>query len=347
MTRLFNSLFRPKPVPPPADTAAAVAALQRITAPTRSAPPSAYPATFRPTNVPGRMAQPEVFDPAVQHFRRGFRAGEPRFDDAALAAPWRSARRAAMEHVLSLIVAAPWADQLILRGSVCLRAWLGSAAREPNDLDFVAELPADVPIAESVLTDLAKRIVASPTPAGDAAVRLDGHDVSTDEIWTYDRAPGRRIVIPWSAVDLPGGTVQVDVVSGQALPVPPAITALPLLDGSTLAVRTATAELSLAWKLQWLATDMNPQGKDLYDAVLLAEHLAAAGVPLAWDLLYAVVAEADPRAAERLSVESICQIADHDFAHFRAEYPSSDVTLSGLTARLAAALAPTFVRPAG
>ena len=29
---------------------------------------------------------------------------------------------------------------------------------------------------------------------------------------------------------------------------------------------------ALAWKLLWLATDTYPQGKDLYDAVLLAEH---------------------------------------------------------------------------
>ena len=29
---------------------------------------------------------------------------------------------------------------------------------------------------------------------------------------------------------------------------------------------------SLAWKLLWLDTDMHPQAKDVYDAVLLAEH---------------------------------------------------------------------------
>lgn len=40
-------------------------------------------------------------------------------------------------------------------------------------------------------------------------------------------------------------------------------------------VRTASRELSLAWKLLWLHTDATTeglaQGKDLYDAVLLAE----------------------------------------------------------------------------
>ena len=33
-----------------------------------------------------------------------------------------------------------------------------------------------------------------------------------------------------------------------------------------------TPALSLAWKLLWLATDTYPQGKDLYDATLLAEY---------------------------------------------------------------------------
>ena len=40
-------------------------------------------------------------------------------------------------------------------------------------------------------------------------------------------------------------------------------------------VWAATASLSLLWKLQWLATDQanrgHVEGKDLYDAVLLAE----------------------------------------------------------------------------
>ncbi|PYC74957.1 hypothetical protein C7C45_03455 [Micromonospora arborensis] len=44
---------------------------------------------------------------------------------------------------------------------------------------------------------------------------------------------------------------------------------LPDVDKPVLA---APAPLALAWKLLWLATDRYPQGKDLYDAALLAEH---------------------------------------------------------------------------
>lgn len=43
-------------------------------------------------------------------------------------------------------------------------------------------------------------------------------------------------------------------------------------DGPAALVLAVTPELSLAWKVQWLITDMYPQAKDLYDAVLLAER---------------------------------------------------------------------------
>jgi hypothetical protein len=45
--------------------------------------------------------------------------------------------------------------------------------------------------------------------------------------------------------------------------------------GPPTVVRSASRELSLAWKVQWLAADQagaaRVAGKDLYDAVLLAE----------------------------------------------------------------------------
>ncbi|MFE4801656.1 nucleotidyl transferase AbiEii/AbiGii toxin family protein [Streptomyces sp. NPDC056708] len=71
---------------------------------------------------------------------------------------------------------------------------------------------------------------------------------------------------------MPGGTVQLDVVFNETLPAPAAVTELqPLRDGPGCRVLAASPELSLVWKLLWLAADAYPQGKDLYDAVLLAE----------------------------------------------------------------------------
>ncbi|MFG2526860.1 hypothetical protein [Streptomyces sp. NPDC048516] len=38
-----------------------------------------------------------------------------------------------------------------------------------------------------------------------------------------------------------------------------------------MVVRAAARALSLAWKVLWLVSDLHPEGKDLYDALLLAE----------------------------------------------------------------------------
>lgn len=47
---------------------------------------------------------------------------------------------------------------------------------------------------------------------------------------------------------------------------------MPTVDAGPVTVRAASPALSLAWKLFWLETDAYPQGKDLYDAILLAEE---------------------------------------------------------------------------
>jgi hypothetical protein len=49
----------------------------------------------------------------------------------------RAAHLAALDHMLDLIIALPWSDTLVLRGSRLMRAWAGDMAREPADLDFV------------------------------------------------------------------------------------------------------------------------------------------------------------------------------------------------------------------
>ncbi|HEY6795948.1 MAG TPA: hypothetical protein VI248_14825 [Kineosporiaceae bacterium] len=60
-----------------------------------------------------------------------------------------------------------------------------------------------------------------------------------------------------------------NIVFGAHLPLAPQPLTLP---GVAVPVLAAPAPLALAWKLMWLATDRYPQGKDLYDAALLAEH---------------------------------------------------------------------------
>ncbi|BBH67493.1 hypothetical protein ACTI_41780 [Actinoplanes sp. OR16] len=85
-----------------------------------------------------------------------------------------------------------------------------------------------------------------------------------------------RLTLPWRAPDGSEGAVQVDLACGEPLPDPPVCTAVRRAgDQPPLGLWTASRELSLAWKLHWLAADQRRDGrsamKDLYDAVLLAE----------------------------------------------------------------------------
>ncbi|WNI21355.1 hypothetical protein [Streptomyces sp. ITFR-16] len=61
--------------------------------------------------------------------------GDPVFGAPSAARPRRAAHRAVQDHLPEVIAASPWGDGPALRGSLPLRAWLGTAAREPGDDD--------------------------------------------------------------------------------------------------------------------------------------------------------------------------------------------------------------------
>ncbi|WP_405531399.1 nucleotidyl transferase AbiEii/AbiGii toxin family protein [Streptomyces avidinii] len=152
------------------------------------------------------------------------------------------------------------------------------------------------------------------------------------------RVPGRRLVLPWSAPGLPGGQVQLDFVFNEQLPAAPEPA-----DVSGVRLRAATPELSLAWKLVWLATDMYPQGKDLYDAVLLAERCTAP-----YELVHTVFRESGeyfpPKAPQDtpLTLEAFAEVKWADWDTFRADYPGISGSAESYAERLLTALAPTF-----
>jgi hypothetical protein len=173
-----------------------------------------------------------------------------------------------MAHVLAVVAASPWAENLVLRGSAVLPAWLGEAAREPDDLDFVVTpqtLSPETPQANAMMEGLVAAVAADPGPG------LRADQVVSEHIWTYERVPGRRLMFPFDVEGLPQGVVPMDLVFNEPLAEEPVITEIP--PAGTL-MRTASAMLSLAWKLDWLMADDYPQGKDLYDAMLLAEYLS-------------------------------------------------------------------------
>ncbi|MFE1316978.1 nucleotidyl transferase AbiEii/AbiGii toxin family protein [Kitasatospora phosalacinea] len=296
--------------------------------------PAELPLTFRPVADP-RARQLAVFDPSLKQHAHAYRAADPRFADPALAAAWRTARRTATDAVLAAVAASRWADHLVLRGSVVLRTWFGAAAREPGDLDFVLT-PADWAPQDPRTAELFADLTGAVPTAG--ALRFLPAEAVSEEIWTYDRVPGLRLLLPWEADGLPGGGVQLDFVFTEHLPLEPDL--LEVAPGAAL--RVAGRELSLAWKLLWLATDCYPQPKDLYDAVLLAESTG-----LRYGVLREVftggeawLAEAPPGPGAVPGGEPDTGTAD--WAHFREEYPELTTSGEELARRLAAALAPTF-----
>ncbi|MEU9562300.1 nucleotidyl transferase AbiEii/AbiGii toxin family protein [Streptomyces sp. NPDC048161] len=187
------------------------------------------------------------------------RAGEPHFGagEEATGRAWHRARRTVLDTVHATVADGPWGDHLVLRGSVLMATWFGEAARDPGDLDFLV-VPWDWALDDPRLSGLFEQIARDAAAAADrGSVRIDAAGMVTEDIWTYERVPGRRMLLPWTADGVPGGAVQLDVVFNEILPSAAALTELqPLGDGPGCRVQAVSPELSLAWKLLWLATDL-------------------------------------------------------------------------------------------
>jgi hypothetical protein len=238
----------------------------------------------------------KVFDPALKHFRAGLLPDEPLFQTAAEIASWRALQRHVMSHVLSTIADCTVASQLVLRGSALLCAWFPETARPPKDLDFVV-VPETLGISDRRALELLESVVTAVTSRECNGIELRRDEVAQDEIWTYDRVPGTRLVFRWMAPGLPWGATQLDFVFGERLPVAHQMLDVSLTPERHAELQVAPKDLSLAWKLLWLCSDTHPRAKDLYDAMLLAE---ATTLPL--PLLQAVFEIADRKlpAAEDL-----------------------------------------------
>ncbi|MEV6052017.1 nucleotidyl transferase AbiEii/AbiGii toxin family protein [Streptomyces sp. NPDC052107] len=294
------------------------------------------------TWIPGDdMTQRPVFEPALKQYQNAYRATDPVFTDPVRGEAWRTARRQALHLVLAAIADSEWADALVLRGSLLMSLWFGEAAREPGDLDFVV-VPADWGIEEA-RTDRMIGGIAEAAQAGGGEIRFSARDAAVEDIWTYERVPGRRMVLPWSAPGLPGGHVQLDFVFNERLPEAPEPVGLP--GGAVLLA--ATPGLSLAWKLMWLITDLYPQGKDLYDAALLAERH-----PLSHELLQQVLRESgewpNPAMEKPVPLADLAEAAHHvEWHHFVTEYPQFADREGEFVDRLVRAVTPAFPPEAG
>ncbi|MFF3329759.1 nucleotidyl transferase AbiEii/AbiGii toxin family protein [Streptomyces sp. NPDC002888] len=290
--------------------------------------------------VPGNdLVQRPVFDPALKHHRNAYRATDPAFADPTRGDAWRAARRRALDLVLAAIAESEWVESLVLRGSVLMSAWFGEAAREPGDLDFVV-VPRAWNIDDARTGRMLAGIAAAAQALGDTrgeGIRISAEGAVVEDIWTYDRVPGRRMVLPWDAPGLPGGHVQLDFVFNEPLPAEPE----PVEVAGGAILRGATPELSLVWKLMWLLTDVHGQGKDLYDAVLLAERH-----PLPYELLHEVFRISGewpyPYRQEVLLEDVVEAVREVEWDHFVTEYPQFADDEREFAQRLVRAVTPTF-----
>ena len=336
----WKSLFKMRSVSAPERMAAVAVAEARV--PLRDLPQSfSLPST----------GGPSLFDPALKHYPQAYRQGDPSFDDPAQRQHWLAARARAHDHVLRAIAASPWSQHLVLRGSATMPAWIGDVARRPGDLDWVV-LPetwgARGAEADALLRGFIDAIAACGARIGD--VEIDVVDVACDEIWAYERAEGKRLTFAWAAPDLPPGKLQCDVVFREPLWAPPIRHALPLSEGDSVELLVAGPEQALAWKILWLTTDWYPQGKDLYDAVLLADRYALSEALLARTLQAICAQVGDRRIQEKWGKvvsrpdAGMTAIAWNDFV---AEYPWIDPDLDRWVERFRAVLQPLIARDIG
>jgi hypothetical protein len=297
--------------------------------------PDGYPNGFPRVVIRPEWERVKLFDPSLQHYPHAFRLSDPAFPDPALKELWEAGRMQVIEHLLRIAADSRWREHLVLRGSLLLKAWLGDAARNPGDIDWVV-IPQEISLPDPLTRELFEeliRMVSEQPRVGSIAIECG--KVAVDDIWTYERAPGRRLTFPWQGEGLPPGTVQMDFVFGEKLWSPPVSTPIPRADGGMTSVLAATPELALAWKLLWLETDMYPQGKDLYDATLLAERTS-----LSHELLHEVLWEGGTGARELQP--GFPMEWEVDWETFQNEYPAVGGQAREWQARLTAALAPTF-----
>ncbi|MEP7119448.1 MAG: nucleotidyl transferase AbiEii/AbiGii toxin family protein [Byssovorax sp.] len=242
---------------------------------TKAAQLPGYPAAYT-----ADARRPDVFDPALKHYLRAFVKGPPSAGNEAQALA--AARSRLQERSLHALARSPARDLIVLRGSTTLEAWFPDRARRAHDIDLVvrkAEWDPDCPAAETLLSEI-RRVVGDALVAEEVQVLDD--EIKLDGIWTYERAEGRRLSVPWVHAGSMRDVIQIDIVFREPLQDAPALeilrdSASPRGSGEAPtgpSLYFASRAESLAWKLLWLDTDMHPQAKDLYDAVLLAENVA-------------------------------------------------------------------------
>lgn len=313
-------------------------------------PPARSPVAQRDEGLPNAFSLPstggeKIFDPALRGYVQGFRQGDALIADPLARQRWSAARGEVVACVLRAIAESPWASHLVLRGSATMPAWVGDVARRPGDLDWVV-LPdawaSDSAEAGSLLDGFVAAIATHGVAAGEA--KIDVGNVAVDEIWTYERAQGKRLTFSWTVPGLPPGKLQCDFVFKEVLWAPPVPLTLPAPSGDAIQLQAAGPEQSLAWKILWLMTDSYPQGKDLYDAVLLSRCVQLSP-EMAAHTLEAIRGTFHTPGSFDQWIEKqedwvLGQVGDVEWQDFHKEHPWVDADLEAWIAAFRKAVAP-------
>jgi hypothetical protein len=281
---------------------------------------TSYPATFRALNPDQEAKRPQIFEPALRQFSNAFQFGEPKDLDAEEQAHIKEVRAEVRNHLLQLVSQSKWKDHLVLRGSTAMQCWFGERAREPKDIDWVfrpAEVKLGDPESEQCYQGLVELVRQNPLTTH---TEILVSRIATDDIWTYERAAGRRIVFPFRSRKGIEREIQMDIVWNETLFHAPTEVSILLDDSIAVPLWAATAEESLCWKLLWLITDSEAQGKDLYDAVLLAEHTSLSAELV--QHLIGTVHVCDPWYQDQgISLGSMLEHLRVDWQNFKIDYP--------------------------
>ncbi|AGC43782.1 hypothetical protein MYSTI_02466 [Myxococcus stipitatus DSM 14675] len=227
-----------------------------------------YPRKWLPKGFAQDARRTNVFDPALKHYGAAYVKATPRFENEEEEASFRATRSRLLRKSLAGIGRSSVAEHLVVRGSIALELWYGARARPAKDIDLVV-----IPETIGPESDDGQRLFTELRQAVTQALRDEGlpvepESIPVDAIWTYERAEGRRLTFPWTWRGHLRDTVQVDIVFNERMCDAPVS-----LTVEDVTLRGASPAESLASKLLWLTNDSYPQGKDLFDAVLLAEDV--------------------------------------------------------------------------
>jgi hypothetical protein len=170
----------------------------------------------------------------------------------------------AIERFLYRIAQTQWADRLIVKGAIMLRAWGTPLGRPTRDIDFLGNIDNSPEVVESAV----RECLAVEYP-DDGLVFDQG--IETDEINVMDRYPGVRVVVRGN---LDGGAfkLQLDIgIDDAAAPDPEWVEYPTLLDMEAPRVLAYQPVTALAEKFETIVNRglTNSRLRDYYDLWLL------------------------------------------------------------------------------